>query len=195
MKRLRLMLALLAVSLAYAIPAFAQIQGGSISGTIKDEQGGVLPGVTVTAQGLDATQTFTTEATGEFRFLNLAPGPYKLTATLPGFTTVVRENVIVAVGRAVDPPLTLKIAAVAETITVNGDSPVVDTKATGTSTNFTADELTKIPTSRDPFALMRSVPGVLVDRVNIGGNETGQQSNFASKGRPRRPPPRSIRET
>ena len=53
---------------------------------------------------------------------------------------------------------------------------------TGTATNFTTDELTKIPTSRDPFALMRSVPGVLVDRVNIGGNETGQQSNFASKG-------------
>ena len=69
-----------------------------------------------------------------------------------------------------------------ETITVSGESPVVDTRATGTATNFTADELTKIPTSRDPFALMRSVPGVLVDRVNIGGNETGQQSNFVSKG-------------
>ena len=53
---------------------------------------------------------------------------------------------------------------------------------TGTATNFTADELSKIPTSRDPFSMMRSVPGVLVDRVNIGGNETGQQSNFATKG-------------
>ena len=182
MKRLRLIVALFVLSLASAVPAFAQIQSGSISGTVKDEQGGVLPGVTVTAQGLDATQTFTTDVTGEFRFLNLAPGPYTLTATLPGFTTVVRENVIVAVGRGVDLPLTLKIAAVAETITVNGDSPIIDTKATGTATNFTSDELTKIPTSRDPFALMRSVPGVLVDRVNIGGNETGQQSNFASKG-------------
>ena len=57
--------------------------------------------------------------------------------------------------------MTLKIAQVAETITVSGDSPIVDTKATGTATNFTADELTKIPTSRDPFSLMRSVPGVL----------------------------------
>ena len=53
---------------------------------------------------------------------------------------------------------------------------------TGTATNFTADELANIPTSRDPFSLMRSVPGVLVDRVNIGGNETGQQSNFAIEG-------------
>jgi hypothetical protein len=179
MKRLVFALMLLCLS---ALPALAQIQGGSISGVIKDDQGGVLPGVTVTAQGLDATQSFTTEGNGEYRFLNLAPGPYTITAALQGFTTMVRENVVVAVGKSVDLPITLKIATVAETITVSGQSPVIDTKATGTSTNFTSDELTKIPTSRDPFALMRSVPGVLVDRVNIGGNETGQQSNFASKG-------------
>jgi len=162
--------------------AGAQIQGGNLTGVIKDDQGGVLPGVLVTAQGVDATRTFTTESNGEFRFLNLAPGPYKVTAVLPGFTTLVREGIVVAVGKNVELPMTLKIAAVAETITVSGESPVIDTKATGTATNFTSDELTKIPTSRDPFALMRSVPGVLVDRVNIGGNETGQQSNFASKG-------------
>jgi carboxypeptidase family protein/TonB-dependent receptor-like protein len=171
---------LLTVGLAHT--AAAQIQGGSITGTITDEQGGVLPGVTVTAQGVDATQTFVTETDGVYRFLNLAPGPYKVTATLQGFTTIVRENVAVAVGRSVELPLTMKVAAVAETITVSGESPVVDTRATGTATNFTSDELQRIPTSRDPFALMRSVPGVLVDRVNIGGNETGQQSNFASKG-------------
>ena len=53
--------------------------------------------MTVTAQGLDATKTFTTETDGLFRFLNLAPGPYKVTAALQGFTTVVRENVIVSV--------------------------------------------------------------------------------------------------
>ena len=74
MKRMSFMLALL---IALAAPALAQIQGGSINGTIKDEQGGVLPGVTVTAQGLDATHTFVTEAAGEYRFLNLAPGPYR----------------------------------------------------------------------------------------------------------------------
>ena len=66
--------------------AGAQIQAGSISGAVKDEQGGVLPGVLITAQGLDATLTFTTEGNGEYRFLNLAPGPYKVTAALTGFT-------------------------------------------------------------------------------------------------------------
>jgi len=88
----------------------------------------------------------------------------------------------VAVGKTVDLRLTTKIAGIAETITVSGGAPLIDAKATGTAVNFTFDELTKIPTSRDPFALMRTVPGVLVDRVNIGGNETGQQSNLASKG-------------
>ena len=68
-----LALAVLAVLIVGA-EARAQIQGGSITGAIKDEQGGVLPGVLVTVQGVDATQTFTTESSGEYRFLNLAPG-------------------------------------------------------------------------------------------------------------------------
>jgi carboxypeptidase family protein/TonB-dependent receptor-like protein len=179
MKRLLFMLGLI---VGLAVSARAQVQSGTISGNIQDEQGAVLPGVTVTLQGADATRDFTTDAVGTFRFLDLAPGSYKLTAALQGFATIVREDLVVAVGKTVDVRLTMKIAGVAETITVSGGSPLVDTKATGTATNFTSDELTKIPTSRDPFALMRTVPGVLVDRVNIGGNETGQQSNFASKG-------------
>ena len=142
----------------------------------------MLPGVLITVQGVDATQTSTTDGSGEFRFLNLAPGTYRLTASILGFTTMVRPDVVVAVGKNVDLPMTLKVAAVAETVTVSGETPVVDSKTTGTSTNFTIEELTRIPTSRDPFALARSVPGVLVDCVNIGGNETGQQSNFQSKG-------------
>ena len=64
-----------------------------------------MPGVTVSAQGVDATKTFTTETDGQYRFLNLAPGPYKVTAALQGFTTVIRENVIVSVGRNVELPM------------------------------------------------------------------------------------------
>src|SRR5580704_15332766 len=172
----------LALLVGLAVSARAQVQGGNIGGTIHDEQGGVLPGITVTLKGADATRDFITDSEGMFRFLDLAPGSYTLTAALQGLATIVQEDLVVAVGKTVDLRLTMKIAGVAETITVSGDSPIVDTKATGTSTNFTSDELTKVPTSRDPFALMRTVPGVLVDRVNVGGNETGQQSNFASKG-------------
>lgn len=169
-------------ALVAVLPAYAQVAGGSITGTVTDEQKAVLPGVTVTIQGSDRTQTAVTDETGKFRFLNQPPGSYTVTVELAGFAGIKHEGVVVAVGRSADLPITLKLATVAESITVTGESPLVDTKVTGTATNFTTDELTKIPTSRDPFALMRSVPGVLVDRVNIGGNETGQQSNFASKG-------------
>lgn len=179
MKRLFMACALVLIA---ASGAFAQLGGGTLSGTVTDEQGGVLPGVTVTITGLDRTNSTVSDEAGKFRFLNLAPGPYKVTAALQGFTTVVQEDVVVRVGATSDLTMQMRVAALEETITVSGDAPIIDTKATGTATNFTSDELQKIPTSRDPFALMRSVPGVLVDRVNIGGNETGQQSNFASKG-------------
>jgi hypothetical protein len=176
------LLAAACLSLLAVLPAYAQVAGGSISGTVTDEQKAVLPGVTVTIQGSDRTLTAITDETGRFRFLNQPPGSYTVTIELAGFAGVKHEGVVVAVGRDADLSVSLRLATVAESITVTGESPIIDTKVTGTATNFTTDELTKIPTSRDPFALMRSVPGVLVDRVNIGGNETGQQSNFASKG-------------
>ncbi|MCC7416526.1 MAG: carboxypeptidase regulatory-like domain-containing protein [Acidobacteria bacterium] len=173
-------LALLAL-IAAGVDARAQVQGGTISGTVTDEQGGRLPGAVVIAQGLDATLSINADAAGEYRFLNLAPGPYKVSAGLNGFTTVVRHNVIVMVGRNVDLPMSLRVAVVAETVTVTGESPMVDPLPIGTAVNFSADELEKIPTSRDPTALLRAVPGVLIDRMNIGGNETGQAGNFVSK--------------
>jgi hypothetical protein len=167
-----------------ALPALAQAQvaAGNITGTATDDQGGVMPGVTVTIQGADLTRTFVTEGQGRYRFLDLAPGLYTVTTELDGFATNVRANVILDVGKTVDLPVTMKVGRVTETVTVTAASPIVDVKQSGTTTNFTADELANIPTSRDPFSLMRSVPGVLVDRVNVGGNETGQQSNFVSKG-------------
>ena len=168
--------------LLVAVTALAQIPSGSVTGTVKDEQGALIPGVEVTLQGLDATRTFVSTEIGEFRFYNLAPGPYKLTVALPGFTTTVRDNVIVEVGKNVDLPMVMKVGQVVQTVVVTEASPIVDPTSVGTATNLRFDEIQKIPTSRDPFALARSVPGVLVDRVNIGGNETGQQSNFQSKG-------------
>jgi len=178
MRRITLALALV---LGCHLPAFAQVHGGGISGTVKDQQGGVLPGALTTLQGVDAARTFVTDASGVFRFLELAPGPYKLTIALDGFRTLVRDGLVVEVGKNVELPVSLTVG-IAESVTVTAATPLVDRKATGTTTNITSDELTRIPASRDPFALMRSVPGVLVDRVNIGGNETGQQSNFTMKG-------------
>ncbi len=177
MKRVALALCILAL----ALPAYAQVESGTIYGTVLDQQGGVLPGALVTLTGPQATQTYTTGSDGQYRFLHLGPGTYKLTVALSGFTKVTRENITVAVGKNVEIPFTLKLASIEQAVTVTSASPIIDTKETGTATNFTHAELADIPTSRDPFALARTVPGVLVDRVNIAGNETGQQSNFVSK--------------
>jgi len=174
--------AILVVMLLTAVSVSAQIPTGSVTGTVKDEQGAVIPGVGVTLQGVDATRTTISNEVGGYRFLSLPPGPYKLTLALPGFATVVRENVVVEVGKNVDLPMIMKVGNISETVSVTEASPLVDVTEVGTATNLTFEEIQKVPTSRDPFALLRTVPGVLVDRVNIGGNETGQQSNFQSKG-------------
>ena len=134
-----------AATLSTATSAFAQLGGGTLSGTLTDEQGGVLPGVTVTISGSDRTTDAVSDEAGKFRFLNLAPGQYKVSLALQGFATTIRENVVVAVGVTTDLPAQLKVAAVAETVTVSGESPVIDTKATGTTTNFTSDELAENP--------------------------------------------------
>jgi hypothetical protein len=152
---MRCITAALALVFLLAGTAGAQVQSGNLGGTAKDQQGGVLPGVTATLAGVDATRTFVTDAAGEFRFLDLAPGPYKLTLTLQGFQTLVRDGLVVEVGRSIDLDLSMKIAGVAETVNVVAGTPVIDRRQTGTATNITENELTKIPTSRDPFALMR----------------------------------------
>ena len=178
----RLWVMALVLGMATATFANAQVQSGSVSGAIRDAQGGVLPGATVTLAGNGPSQSFVTTEDGQYRFLNVPPGTYNLTTTLQGFQTVVREGVVVAVGQSVLLPITLTLATVQETVTVTGESPVIDAKAMGTATNFTQDELSRVPNSRDPWALLRTVPGVSLDRVNIAGNETGQQSSFVAKG-------------
>ena len=172
--RVRRALLSLALLLGLAAPGAAQVQGGTITGTIRDQQGAVLPGVEVTLTGPAETSTYTTGPDGQFRFLNVAPGTYQITANLSGFARLVRENIAVTVGQTVTLPVTMSVASVQEEVTVSGASPIVDVRKVGTSTNFTQDELTKIPNSRDPWALLRTVPGIIVDRVNIAGNETGQ---------------------
>jgi len=119
MKRSVCMLALL---MGLAAAARAQVQGGGVTGTISDEQGGALPGVIVMLRGADATREVTTDAACIFRFLDVAPGGYRLTGARQGFTTLVSDGLVVAVGKNVDVRLTMKIATVAETITVSGDA-------------------------------------------------------------------------
>ena len=129
-----------------AVPAvFAQLASGNIYGVVNDEQGGALPGAAVTLSGATiGTRSTTADSAGNFRFLNLDPGSYKLSVALPGFATVNRD-VVVNTGANVNLTYGMKVATMEETITVETATPVVDTKKTGTSTNFSQDELSKVP--------------------------------------------------
>jgi len=172
----------LALLLALAPAAFAQVSaGGNIYGTVLDESGAVLPGVSITVTGETGTRTAITGPQGAFRFLNLNTGRYTVAASLTGFATVTRA-VQVTTGENVEFTLSLKVSGVQESIQVTGETPLVDTKKRGTSTTMTTDELQLVPNARDPWGVLKNVPGVLIDRVNIAGNENGQQANSSSKG-------------
>src|SRR5262249_32662827 len=109
------------------------------------------------------------------------PGTYKVTVTITGFATTTR-SVTINTGINVNLSFGLKVATMSETIDVTSETPTVDTKRVGTSTTLTKEELSPTPQGRDPWAVVKTVPGVLVDRVSIAGNEAGQQSNFIGKG-------------
>jgi hypothetical protein len=165
-----------------AFPLFAQVElrAGSISGRVRDSGGQALPGVSVTLTGIAAPQTFVTDSEGNYRFLNLSPGRYSLTAELQGMGSAKRAaDVIVGSNTEAD----LKLAAsVSEAITVTAATPVIDRREIGTGANISPIELQEVPTARDPWVVLQSAPGVMMDRVNVGGNKSGQQSYFISKG-------------
>ena len=164
--------------------AGAQIAGGNIYGSVVDQQGGVLPGVDVTLTAVSiggSPRTTVTDGQGQFRFLNLDAGTYKLATSLAGFNKMERE-VIVTTGVSSTINFSMAVKSMEETVMVTAESPVVDFKKVGTITTLTQDELQGTPQSKDPWALLKTVPGVIVDRVNVGGNESGQQSGFIGKG-------------
>jgi hypothetical protein len=173
---------LVIVLLAPLSGAWAQIATGNIYGKVVDESGAIMPGATVSLTGPTIGRVSTvTNAGGEFHFLNLDPSRYTVEVALVGFATVVRDAII-NTGQNVELSFSLKVASQAETVTVTADTPTVDTKRVGTATTLTKEELSGVPNSRDPWALLRTIPGVVVDRVNVAGNESGQQSQFQGKG-------------
>jgi hypothetical protein len=129
-----------------------------------------------------ATQQQVTDTSGEAHFLNLAPGVYTVTVTLAGFNTYRNETVRVAAGTSVPLKATLQVGGVTETVQVNREAPVVDPGRQTVTTGVSYEELQQLPSARDPWVVLQTVPGVVVDRVNIGGAESGQQSNYLAKG-------------
>ncbi|HUR79507.1 MAG TPA: TonB-dependent receptor [Thermoanaerobaculia bacterium] len=168
------------LTLLATFAVFAQTSGGNVFGTVTDDSGAGVPGVTVTLSGIGASQVFVTDANGSYRFLNQAPGRYTVRAELNGFAPISRSvDVSIGANSAID--LALKPAVSAE-ITITDATPVIDTRSTNTGSEINEQEMREVPSARDPWVVLQTVPGVLVSTVNVGGNQSGQQSYFIGKG-------------
>src|SRR5580693_8317574 len=169
--------------LAVGASAFAQLQTGNLYGKVTDQQGSPLPGVTVTLDTGAAQEVQVSNAQGEVRFLSLPPGSMKMKAELQGFSTVDYPNIVITVGHNTTLDITMQsAAAIEDVITVTAESPLLDERKISTGATINQTELQKIPTSRDPWSILSSTPGVQVDRVNVGGNESSQQSIYVGSG-------------
>ena len=171
------------VVLVATAAAFAQTTG-SINGTVTDNTGAVLPGVTVSASSpaLMGVQTAITNDQGAYRFPSLPPGTYRLQYELSGFSNVVREEIVVNLGFTATVNVQLQLATLQETVTVSGASPLVDVTNSNVQTNFTAEMLANLPNARDIWSLIGEAPGMMVTRFDVGGSRAGTQTDYSAYG-------------
>jgi len=144
--------------------SYSQELTGSIAGTVSDTEGNPLPGVTVEASSpaLMGVQTDITSESGNYRFLNMPPGAYQLVFKLDGFQTVDRKNIKVIIGGTSTVKVIMQQEALAETVLVTAESPIVDVTQSGMSSNFDRDAIEKIPSGRDTFfGIVQQAPGIV----------------------------------
>jgi hypothetical protein len=181
----RVTVRVLVVLWAWLIAASAAAQTtGSINGTVVDNTGAVLPGVTVTATSpaLMGVQTAVTGETGLYRFPSIPPGTYTLSYELAGFSNVKREGIIVNIGFAATVNVQLQLASLQESVTVTGVSPLVDVTNTNNQTNFTLADMQNLPNARDIWSLIGQAPGMMVTAFDVGGSRAGTQTGFSAFG-------------
>jgi hypothetical protein len=171
---------------ATTLPTAAQVQTGSILVRVYDEQGGGIPGVTVsiTSGSLVAgTTTGVSDGGGTYRFPSLPPGTYSVKVELQGFQAVIRENITVQVGQTAPIDLTMRVATLAETVTVTGASPVIDTTSANVAVNLSEELLQSTPGGRDIWSLVEyKVPSLLITRPDVGGTSGGLQGVYNARG-------------
>jgi len=173
------------IVLFFLIAIFMSAQEfGAIKGTVVDANGAPLPGVSVTLTGSKiVSKSVVASEKGNFRFLNLpVADDYALKFELDGFNTLIRNQLTVVFGRDLNLDVTLQMADINEEIVVIGQAPVIDTKRAQVGINVGEDMIMGLPTARNPWVIMSLIPGVLIDREDVGGNEAGQQSSYYGHG-------------
>ena len=185
MKRITTILAIL-LTLSFVATVGAQVQTGSILIKAVDEQGAVMPGVSVTITSpvlVGGSMNGVTDSGGVNRFPSLVPGTYLVKMDLQGFQTILRENIQVLVGQTTPVELSMKVASVAETVTVTGASPTVDTTSANVSVNLSSELIQGTPGGRDIWGLLEAkVPGLVMSRPDVGGTSGGLQGVFSARG-------------
>jgi len=173
------------VAILLLVSTFVSAQDfGAITGKVSDADGSPLPGVSVTLTGNKiAMMSDVTSEAGNFRFINLPVGSdYLLKLELSGFKTISREELSVSYGRDITINFTMEQTALEEEVTVIGQTPVIDTKRTQVGVNVTEEMIMGLPTARNPWVIMSLVPGMLISKEDVGGNEAGQQSDYTGHG-------------
>ncbi|HWI20063.1 MAG TPA: TonB-dependent receptor [Vicinamibacterales bacterium] len=173
-----------AFALVVGVANAAAQQTGEIYGRATDTSGAVLPGATVTVAGpaLIQPRVAVTSETGTYRVPELPIGVYSVTVELAGFRTMALQDIRVTIGFRAQVNASLELSTVQETVTVSGASPLVDTREVGTKSSFDLETLQNIPSARDPWVMLERTPGIVMDRANVGGNQSGQQSSYISRG-------------
>jgi hypothetical protein len=164
-----------------AVPAAARAQGtASIAGVVRDSSGAVLPGATVEASSpvlIEKTRTVVTDGSGQYKIEELRPGAYTVTFTLTGFNTVKREGIELTGSFAATVNAELRVGAVEETVTVTGESPLVDVQSSTKERVLANEVLRDIPTGRTQFAAATLIAGMNLNNQDVGGtniiNTTG----------------------
>jgi hypothetical protein len=185
---MRRIINVIALLIAIGVPAraSAQIQTGSLLVKVVDEQGAVMPGATITISSpvlVSGTATGVTDAGGVYRFPSLSPGPYSVKVELQGFQSVKRDNVPVQIGQTTPVDLSLKVGAIAETVTVTGEAPTIDTTSANVATTLSSTLLQQTPGGRDIWALLEyKVPSLVMSRPDVGGTSGGLQGVYTARG-------------
>ena len=167
--------------------AAAQIQTGILVVKAVDDQGAVIPGVTVAVSSavLPRELTGVTDASGIYQLPGLTVGTYTIKTSLQGFQTVVREGVIVRQGQSATIDIGMKVSSLSEEVTVRGESPVVDARTVGAKVNIDTALLEKTPGGRDIWNVIEyKAPGVVVESPDVGGNQGGLQRSLSARGTP-----------
>jgi hypothetical protein len=182
--RVWLVVVALAVALAAAVPASAQMTQGRLTGLVTDAQGAVLPGVsvTVTSPALIGPRTTVSEPDGRYMFPALPTGAYKVTFDLQGFRQFVRENVQISLGQTISVDAQMQLGQLTENVTVTGASPVVDVTTTKVGTSLKGEALIAVPNSSDTWGALSEAPGIRMQGFDVGGSHKSQQSGYESFG-------------